>query len=64
LRSRLRQASEPSRRQRLSLAQSAQTSIADCDERRAQQLAFWTPRNGQQSGDPPKLARALLTIAC
>lgn len=41
----------------------APASIADYDERRAQQFAFWTSRNGQQLGDPAKLARALLTIA-
>jgi NAD(P)-dependent dehydrogenase (short-subunit alcohol dehydrogenase family) len=37
--------------------------IADYDERRAQQMAFWKGANGQQPGDPAKLARALLTIA-
>jgi hypothetical protein len=36
---------------------------ADYDERRAKQLDFWKSQNGQQSGDPAKLARALLTIA-
>lgn len=36
--------------------------IADYDERRAQQIAFWKGANGQQPGDPAKLARALLTI--
>ncbi len=41
----------------------AEPSIADYDERRAQQLEFWKAQNGQQSGDPAKLARALLTIA-
>ena len=41
----------------------AAASIADYDERRAQQLAFWTSQNGQQSGDPAKLAQALLTVA-
>src|SRR3954469_23799023 len=41
----------------------AETSIADYDERRAQQIAFWKAQNGQQSGDPAKLAHALLTIA-
>jgi NAD(P)-dependent dehydrogenase (short-subunit alcohol dehydrogenase family) len=41
----------------------AERSIADYDERRAQQLAFWKSQNGQQSGDPAKLARALVTIA-
>jgi NAD(P)-dependent dehydrogenase (short-subunit alcohol dehydrogenase family) len=41
----------------------AETAIADYDERRAQQIAFWKSQNGQQSGDPAKLAQALLTIA-
>src|SRR4051812_18864028 len=38
-------------------------SIDDYDERRAKQLEFWKAQNGQQSGDPAKLARALITIA-
>ncbi|MFL5560995.1 MAG: SDR family NAD(P)-dependent oxidoreductase [Gemmatimonadaceae bacterium] len=41
----------------------AEPSIRDYDERRAQQLEFWKSQNGKQSGDPAKLARALLTIA-
>jgi NAD(P)-dependent dehydrogenase (short-subunit alcohol dehydrogenase family) len=41
----------------------AEPSVADYDERRAQQLAFWTSQNGQQSGDPAKLAQALLAVA-
>jgi NAD(P)-dependent dehydrogenase (short-subunit alcohol dehydrogenase family) len=41
----------------------AEGSIADYDERRAQQLAFWKSQDGQQSGDPAKLARALVTVA-
>jgi NAD(P)-dependent dehydrogenase (short-subunit alcohol dehydrogenase family) len=41
----------------------AEASIADYDERRAQQLAFWKSQNGLQGGDPAKLARALITIA-
>ncbi len=41
----------------------AEPSIEDYDERRAQQLEFWKSQNGQQSGDPAKLARALITIA-
>jgi NAD(P)-dependent dehydrogenase (short-subunit alcohol dehydrogenase family) len=41
----------------------AEPSIADYDERRARQLEFWKSQNGQQSGDPAKLARALMTIA-
>jgi NAD(P)-dependent dehydrogenase (short-subunit alcohol dehydrogenase family) len=41
----------------------AEPSIDDYDERRAKQLEFWKAQNGQQSGDPAKLARALITIA-
>ena len=41
----------------------AETSIEVYDERRAKQLDFWKSQNGQQSGDPAKLARALITIA-
>jgi NAD(P)-dependent dehydrogenase (short-subunit alcohol dehydrogenase family) len=41
----------------------AEPSIGDYDERRAQQLAFWKAQNGQQSGDPAKLARALISIS-
>jgi NAD(P)-dependent dehydrogenase (short-subunit alcohol dehydrogenase family) len=41
----------------------AEPSIADYDERRAKQLEFWKAQNGQQSGDPAKLARALIVIA-
>jgi NAD(P)-dependent dehydrogenase (short-subunit alcohol dehydrogenase family) len=41
----------------------AEPSIKDYDERRAKQLEFWKAQNGQQSGDPAKLARALITIA-
>jgi NAD(P)-dependent dehydrogenase (short-subunit alcohol dehydrogenase family) len=40
----------------------AAPSIPDYAERRAQQLAFWRGHNGKQSGDPAKLAQALLTI--
>jgi NAD(P)-dependent dehydrogenase (short-subunit alcohol dehydrogenase family) len=43
--------------------QYAEPSIKDYDERRAQQLEFWKSQNGKQSGDPAKLARALITIA-
>ena len=38
-------------------------SIDDYDERREQQLAFWNSQNGKQSGDPAKLAQALITLA-
>src|SRR6266566_4853619 len=41
----------------------AEPSIEDYDERRAKQLEFWKAQNGQQSGDPAKLARALIVIA-
>jgi NAD(P)-dependent dehydrogenase (short-subunit alcohol dehydrogenase family) len=41
----------------------ADSSITDYDERRTALLAFWKSQNGKQSGDPAKLAQALLTIA-
>jgi NAD(P)-dependent dehydrogenase (short-subunit alcohol dehydrogenase family) len=41
----------------------AEPSIADYDAGRARQLEFWTAQNGRQSGDPAKLARALIEIA-
>jgi NAD(P)-dependent dehydrogenase (short-subunit alcohol dehydrogenase family) len=41
----------------------AEPSIKDYDERRANQLEFWKSQNGKQSGDPAKLARALVAIA-
>ena len=41
----------------------AEPSIEDYDERRTKQLEFWKAQNGQQTGDPAKLARALITIA-
>jgi len=41
----------------------AEPSIADYDERRGPLLDYWKAQNGRQSGDPAKLARALLTIA-
>jgi NAD(P)-dependent dehydrogenase (short-subunit alcohol dehydrogenase family) len=41
----------------------AEPSIADYDERRAPLLEYWKAQNGRQTGDPAKLARALLTIA-
>lgn len=37
--------------------------IADYAERREQLMQFWKSANGQQSGDPAKLAKALVTIA-
>jgi NAD(P)-dependent dehydrogenase (short-subunit alcohol dehydrogenase family) len=41
----------------------AERPIEDYNERRAQQMQFWKGYNGQQSGDPAKLARALITIS-
>src|SRR5579862_9480448 len=41
----------------------AKPSIKDYDERRAKQLEFWKAQNGKQSGDPAKLARALIIVA-
>jgi NAD(P)-dependent dehydrogenase (short-subunit alcohol dehydrogenase family) len=41
----------------------ADASIDDYDERRAPLLDYWKSQNGKQSGDPAKLARALVTIA-
>jgi NAD(P)-dependent dehydrogenase (short-subunit alcohol dehydrogenase family) len=41
----------------------AEPSIADYDDRRGPMVEYWKAQNGQQSGDPAKLARALITIA-
>lgn len=41
----------------------ANRPIEDYNERRAQQMQFWKGANGQQSGDPAKLAQALIKIA-
>jgi NAD(P)-dependent dehydrogenase (short-subunit alcohol dehydrogenase family) len=41
----------------------AAPSIDDYDARRAQQHEFWKGQNGKQSGDPAKLAQALVTLA-
>ena len=41
----------------------AEPSIADYDERRGPLVEYWKSQNGRQSGDPKKLAQALLTIA-
>ena len=41
----------------------AEPSIADYDDRRRPLVEYWKAQNGQQSGDPVKLARALITIA-
>ena len=40
----------------------APASIEDYAERNAAQREFWESQNGQQQGDPAKLAQALLTI--
>jgi NAD(P)-dependent dehydrogenase (short-subunit alcohol dehydrogenase family) len=41
----------------------AELSIEDYDERRTKQLEFWKAQNGLQTGDPAKLARALIVIS-
>jgi NAD(P)-dependent dehydrogenase (short-subunit alcohol dehydrogenase family) len=41
----------------------AAPSVADYDERRGPLLEYWKSQNGKQSGDPVKLARAVVTIA-
>jgi NAD(P)-dependent dehydrogenase (short-subunit alcohol dehydrogenase family) len=41
----------------------AERTIEDYTERRAKQMEFWKGYNGQQSGDPAKLAEALITIS-
>jgi NAD(P)-dependent dehydrogenase (short-subunit alcohol dehydrogenase family) len=41
----------------------ANQAIADYEEGRKQQMEFWKGANGQQSGDPSKLAQALICIA-
>src|SRR5580765_4259234 len=38
-------------------------AIGDYNERRVQQMQWWKAQNGQQSGDPAKLAQALITIS-
>jgi NAD(P)-dependent dehydrogenase (short-subunit alcohol dehydrogenase family) len=38
-------------------------SLDDYDEARAQSNAFWASMNGEQAGDPAKLARALVELA-
>src|SRR6185295_17754198 len=37
--------------------------IEDYNERREQQMEFWKGYSGQQSGDPVKLAQALITLS-
>jgi NAD(P)-dependent dehydrogenase (short-subunit alcohol dehydrogenase family) len=41
----------------------AEPSIADYDQRRGPLIESWKAMNGKQSGDPAKLARALITIS-
>ena len=41
----------------------AEPSVADYDKRRTPLLEYWNSQNGKQSGDPVKLAQALLVIA-
>ena len=41
----------------------AEPSIADYDGRRGPVVEYWKSQNGKQSGDPAKLARALIAIA-
>ena len=41
----------------------APPSIADYTDRRTAQIEWWTSQNGEQAGDPAKLAEALLTVA-
>jgi len=41
----------------------AESAIDDYAERRTALIATWTAVNGQQSGDPAKLAQALVTVA-
>jgi NAD(P)-dependent dehydrogenase (short-subunit alcohol dehydrogenase family) len=41
----------------------AEIEIDDYADRRAARIAAWTAQNGRQSGDPAKLAQALVTIA-
>jgi len=41
----------------------AERAIEDYDERRAKQMEFWKGYNGRQSGDPTKLAQALIKMS-
>jgi NAD(P)-dependent dehydrogenase (short-subunit alcohol dehydrogenase family) len=41
----------------------AATTVNDYSARNTQQHAFWKSQNGKQSGDPVKLAQALITLA-
>jgi NAD(P)-dependent dehydrogenase (short-subunit alcohol dehydrogenase family) len=41
----------------------AERTIEDYNDRRVKQMEFWKGYNGQQSGDPAKLAQALITLS-
>src|SRR5436190_4427124 len=41
----------------------AEPTVADYDDRRGPLLEYWKAQNGRQSGDPAKLARAVIKIA-
>ena len=41
----------------------AERTIDDYNDRRVKQMEFWKGYNGQQSGDPAKLASALITLS-
>jgi NAD(P)-dependent dehydrogenase (short-subunit alcohol dehydrogenase family) len=41
----------------------ANPSVSDYDDRRGPLVEYWKSQNGRQSGDPAKLARAIVTIA-
>jgi NAD(P)-dependent dehydrogenase (short-subunit alcohol dehydrogenase family) len=41
----------------------AERTIADYNDRRSEQMKFWKRYNGQQSGDPAKLAKALIMVS-
>jgi NAD(P)-dependent dehydrogenase (short-subunit alcohol dehydrogenase family) len=41
----------------------AELTIEDYNERRAKQMEFWKGYNGRQSGDPAKLAKALVALS-
>ncbi len=41
----------------------AKSSIEDYNERRIEQMAFWKSQNGKQTGDPDKLAQALIKLS-
>jgi len=41
----------------------AERLIEDYNDRRAQKMEYWNAQNGKQSGDPTKLAQALIVIS-